>query len=83
MPKRRRGDDGKVSKAFGTALRARRAVLGLSQESLAERAGLDRTYVGGLERGERNPTLQVIWLLAESLEVPASELLSDAEDLLS
>ena len=82
MPKKRRGDAGRVSKAFGAALRERRAVLGLSQESLAARAGLDRTYVGGLERGERNPTLRVIWQLAESLDVPASQLLAHAEGLL-
>ncbi len=82
MPKKWRGDDRKVSKAFGAALRERRAVVGLSQESLAERAGLDRTYVGGLERGKRNPTLRVIWLLAESLEVRPSELLTDTESLL-
>ncbi len=83
MPRKRRGDEEKVSKAFGVALRERRAAVGLSQESLAERAGLDRTYVGGLERGERNPTLRVIWLLAASLEVPASQLLADAEKLLT
>lgn len=83
MPKKRRGNEEKVSKAFGAALRERRAEVGLSQEALAERAGLDRTYVGGLERGERNPTLRVIWVLAQTLEVPASRLLADAERLLS
>ena len=79
MPKRRRGQAGRVSEAFGAALRARRVEVGLSQESLAAKARLDRTYVGGLERGERNPTLRVIWQLAESLDVPASQLLAHAE----
>ena len=37
-------------------------------------SGLDRTYVGGVERGERNPTLKVLWQIAEALQVPTSEL---------
>lgn len=79
MPKKRRGEDARVSEAFGMALRERRRALDLSQEALASRAGLDRTYIGGLERGERNPTLRVVWLLADSLGVVPSELLADAE----
>lgn len=82
MPKKRRGEDARVSEAFGMALRERRRALELSQEALASRAGLDRTYIGGLERGERNPTLKVIWVLADSLGVVPSELLADAEDKL-
>jgi transcriptional regulator with XRE-family HTH domain len=50
-------------------------------EGLASKAGLDRTYVGGLERGERNPTLRVISQLAQSLEIRPSELLHRAETL--
>ena len=80
MP-RAQGDRRKISEAFGVALRGRRIELGLSQEGLASKAGLDRTYVGGLERGERNPTLRVISQLAQSLEIRPSELLSRAEEL--
>lgn len=54
--------------------------LGLSQEALAAEAGLDRTYVGGLERGERNPTLKVLWSIALVLEVRPSTLVAAAEE---
>ncbi|WP_371930866.1 helix-turn-helix domain-containing protein, partial [Paracoccus spongiarum] len=47
----------KNSSRFGDAVRQARATAGLTQEELAERAGLDRSYVGGVERGDRNPTL--------------------------
>jgi transcriptional regulator with XRE-family HTH domain len=50
---------------------------GLSQEKLAAVAGLDRTYVGGIERGERNVALINISRLAEALNVHPSELLAD------
>lgn len=57
----------------------RRRELGLSQEELGYRCGLDRTYVSGIERGVRNPTLKVVWRLAGGLDVEASELLRSAE----
>jgi transcriptional regulator with XRE-family HTH domain len=82
MPDSRRGFSSDCSTAFGAALRALRLELGLSQESLASAAGLDRTYVGGLERGEHNPTLRVIWMLSDTLEVSPSELLRQAESRL-
>lgn len=59
---------------FGTAVRRLRIVKGLSQEKLAELTGLHRTYVGGIERGERNPSLLNLLRLAEALEVPLSVL---------
>jgi len=43
---------------------------GISQETLADRANIHRTYIGGIERGERNPTLTMIYRLAEALQVP-------------
>jgi transcriptional regulator with XRE-family HTH domain len=49
--------------------------MGLSQEQLAELAGVHRTYVGMLERSEKNVTIYNIWRLACALDVKASELL--------
>lgn len=59
---------------FGGSIRRRRQELGLSQEALAHRVGLDRTYVSSVERGERNPGLENILRLAEGLDVPPSRL---------
>jgi transcriptional regulator with XRE-family HTH domain len=61
--------------AFGRAVRARRAGLDLSQEELADRAGLHRTYVGSLERGERNVSLRNMDRLARALEVELAVLI--------
>ncbi|QFR32242.1 helix-turn-helix domain-containing protein [Ancylobacter sp. TS-1] len=58
----------------GQAIRRRRMVLGLSQEQLAERAGLHRNYVGFLERGERNASLTTLFSLARALELTIGEL---------
>jgi transcriptional regulator with XRE-family HTH domain len=60
---------------FGKALRARRYKLGVSQEEFADLCGLDRTYVGGIERGERNVALVNIEKLARALKISLSELL--------
>jgi transcriptional regulator with XRE-family HTH domain len=54
-------------------LRVRRA---LSQEALAVDAGVDRSYVGRIERGDENPTVETLDRLAKALEVPAAELLA-------
>lgn len=54
-----------------------RLALGVSQEDFADRAGLDRTYVSGIERGVRNPTLFVLWRLAKALEVKPGQLIED------
>ena len=65
--------------AFGHAVRDLRLGCGLSQEALAERAGLHRTYVGGIERGERNVSLANIGLLAEALETDLPTLMTAVE----
>jgi len=59
---------------FGKALRERRHKLGVSQEEFADLCGLDRTYVGGIERGERNLALVNIEKLAKALKISLSEL---------
>ena len=61
---------------FGKRLRELRTAKGYSQEQLAEMAALHWTYIGGIERGERNPTLINIEKLARALDVALPELLS-------
>lgn len=65
--------------APGLAIRARRVRLRLSQEALAAAVGLHRTYIGSVERGERNVSLNNIIALAGALGTSASGLLSEAE----
>jgi len=65
-----------VRKPFGISVRAWRSRRGISQEELAGRAGLHRTYICDVERGARNVTLQSIEKLAGALEISASTLLS-------
>lgn len=60
--------------ALGARVRELREVLELSQEAFAHKAGLDRTYVSGVERGRRNPTLDVLYRLADALEVEVRDL---------
>ncbi|MFO1475025.1 MAG: helix-turn-helix domain-containing protein [Verrucomicrobiota bacterium] len=64
---------------FGSAVRARRKRLGISQEELAERAGLHRTYVADVERGARNLSLGSIRRLASALQVSIASLFTQAE----
>jgi len=70
---------GNVKKEFGAAVRLRRNHLGISQEELAGRAGLHRTYISDVERGARNVSLESIHRLADALAVPASVLFLPAE----
>ncbi len=72
-------DASTLLRAFGSAVRARRTALGLSQEELAARADLHRTYVGDIERGRRNVSLNNIRKLAAALGCSPSDLLREAE----
>lgn len=72
------GEDPRI--VLGRVVHRERIRLGISQEDLADRVGLDRTYVSGIERGIRNPTLLVLLRLAQVLEVPAGLLLEADED---
>jgi transcriptional regulator with XRE-family HTH domain len=67
----------KVMSEFGRRARERRLELGLTQEDLAFRAQMDRTYVGGIERGERNLGLINLVLLADALDVNPAKLVKD------
>ena len=66
---------------LGTAIRERRETSGLSQEALAELAHLHRTYIGMVERAERNISVDALDGIAEALETHASQLLRRAERL--
>lgn len=59
---------------FGRAIRQRRHKLGVSQEEFADLCGLDRTYIGGIERGERNVSLVNVEKIARTLRISLSEL---------
>ena len=58
-----------VRKQFGARVRALREARDWSQEELAEQAGLHRTYISSVERGVRNPTITVIYKIAQALGV--------------
>jgi transcriptional regulator with XRE-family HTH domain len=64
---------------LGRAIREARTELRISQEELSLRTGVHRNYVGGIERGERNPSVVTIARLADALEVPTSDLFREAE----
>lgn len=64
--------------AFGEAVRGRRLARGLSQERLAERAGVSVEHVARVERGEKSPSLRVARSLAAALDVPLADLLTEA-----
>ena len=66
----------KTTREFGTRIRALRKDLAMSQEELGEVAGLHRTYIGHLERGEVNPSLINILRVAKALKVDPSNLVS-------
>ncbi len=67
-----RADEVKV--LFGQRVRQLRLQQGMSQEAFADKCGLDRTYVSGIERGVRNPTLEVIVVITKGLEVSLKNL---------
>jgi transcriptional regulator with XRE-family HTH domain len=64
-----------VRARFGKAVRRRRQRLGVSQEEFADMCGLDRTYIGGIERGERNLSLVNIEKISTTLKISLSALL--------
>lgn len=63
--------------AFGERVRQIRKEKELSQEALADLAGIDRSYMGHIERGDQNITLTKIYQISEALKVPVSNLISD------
>jgi transcriptional regulator with XRE-family HTH domain len=72
-------DSSPINGAFAATLRALREARGLSQEAAASLCGVHRNYLGGLERAEKNPTLDTLARLATGFGVPLSNLLAEAE----
>jgi len=68
--------------ALGQLIRARREALGISQEDLAHEAGMDRSHLGAIERGEGNPAYGSLLAIAEALRVRLSQL-QDAVETIS
>jgi transcriptional regulator with XRE-family HTH domain len=69
-------DSPDVRRAFGAQVRFFRKTRGLTQVALAAACRLDPNYVGGIERGERNPSLENITRIAESLKVSVAQLVA-------
>ncbi|MGQ4650332.1 helix-turn-helix domain-containing protein [Lyngbya aestuarii] len=63
-----------IKQRFGKAIRRRRRELDLSQEELAERAELHRTYISNIERGELNPSLETMEKLVKALDISFTDL---------
>jgi transcriptional regulator with XRE-family HTH domain len=82
MTKRREGSDSSLLTALSYTVRERREVLRLSQEEVAHRAKLHRTYISDIERGARNLSLKSLYDLARALELSTSDLIITAEERL-
>ena len=68
------------SSALGKVIARLRLAAGVSQEELAERAGVHRTYVSQLERGIKSPTLNILFKISEALGIEASHLIKLTEE---
>lgn len=73
-----RSEDAAALGKLGRAIRDARAVRKLSQEALADAAGINRTHMGEVERGKRNASFLAILRIASALDLPASELIAAA-----
>jgi transcriptional regulator with XRE-family HTH domain len=72
-----------ILKALGYLAKKHREKLGISQEELAMRSNLDRTYISGIERGVRNPSLTALLSLANGMKISVSNLLEGLETKIS
>jgi transcriptional regulator with XRE-family HTH domain len=66
-----------IHRLLGERIRERRCALGYTQEALAAHAGIDRSYIGGVERGERNVTLGTLCRICDALECDVATLTRD------
>ena len=82
-PGRATSFDPEIARAVGMAIRSAREAREIAQDAFALRAGVDRSYYGKLERGERQPTVGLLLRIASALEVSGAELLGEVERLLA
>ncbi|WP_027483877.1 helix-turn-helix transcriptional regulator [Rhodanobacter sp. OR87] len=75
--------DAELAQAFGAAVRALRTERGIAQELLANQAGIERSHLGKIERGEHMPTLAIIFKIASALECSTAALMSTTESQLA
>lgn len=71
-----------ITVAFGKAVKIRRVEVGISQEALADKAGLARSFLSGIELGTKMPTTGSVWKLAQALDCKPSALWLTAERLM-
>ncbi|MDR0780087.1 MAG: helix-turn-helix domain-containing protein [Pseudomonadales bacterium] len=71
--------DAELAQAFGAAVRALRTERGIAQEMLANLAGVERSHMGKVERGEHAPTLAIIFKIADALECSTAVLMTETE----
>ena len=71
--------DAELAQAFGVAVRALRTERGIAQETLANLAGIERSHMGKIERGEHIPSLPLIFKIASALECGATDLMASTE----
>jgi transcriptional regulator with XRE-family HTH domain len=71
--------DAELAQAFGAAVRALRTEGGIAQETLAHLAGVERSHMGKVERGEHAPTLAIIFKIADALECSTAVLMTETE----
>ncbi|MDH0060108.1 helix-turn-helix domain-containing protein [Stutzerimonas stutzeri] len=75
--------DAELAHAFGAAVRALRMERGIAQESLANLAGIERSHMGKVERGEHMPTLAIIFKIAGALDCSTATLMAATESQLA
>lgn len=75
--------DADIARAFGAAVRALRNERGISQESLANLADIERSHMGKVERGEHMPTLVIVFKIARGLGCGVAEILGRAEEVVA
>jgi len=75
--------DPKPAQAFGDAVRSARLARGIAQEELAALAGIERSHMGKMERGEHLPTLALILKVAKALKMSAADLMAETESNLN